>query len=147
MLTLFGLWDRSRDRVRSLSGGLRRRLEIARGLLHSPKLLFLDEPTLGLDADSRHRLWALVKRMNAADGVTVFLTTHYMDECERVAHRVAIIDRGRIIASGSPRDLREQAGAAESLEAAFLALTAAAPPEAGAAARHPAAKLAAGSQR
>jgi ABC-2 type transport system ATP-binding protein len=101
---------------------MRRRLEIARGFLHTPKILFLDEPTLGLDPQSRNQLWTHVRHLNEAEGVTVFLTTHYMDEAERVAHRVAIIDRGRIVAQGTPHELLEQTSAA-SLEQAFLALT------------------------
>ncbi len=80
---------------------MKRRLEIARGLLHTPKILFLDEPTLGLDPQSRNQLWTHVKHLNETEGVTVFLTTHYMDEAERVAHRIAIIDHGRIVAQGT----------------------------------------------
>jgi ABC-2 type transport system ATP-binding protein len=122
LLTLFELWDRRRSLVKTFSGGMKRRLEIARGLLHTPKILFLDEPTLGLDPQSRNQLWTHVRHLNEAEGVTVFLTTHYMDEAERVAHRVAIIDRGRIVAQGTPHELLEQTSAA-SLEQAFLALT------------------------
>ena len=122
LLTLFELWDRRRSLVKTFSGGMKRRLEIARGLLHTPKILFLDEPTLGLDPQSRNQLWTHVRHLNEAEGVTVFLTTHYMDEAERVAHRVAIIDRGRIVAQGTPQELLEQTSAA-SLEQAFLALT------------------------
>src|SRR5581483_1695740 len=98
------------------------RLEIARGLLHTPKVLFLDEPTLGLDPQSRNQLWAHVRHLNETEGVTVFLTTHYMDEAERVAHRIAIIDHGRIVAQGTLAELKQQTGA-ESLEQIFLALT------------------------
>ncbi|MCE9563996.1 MAG: ATP-binding cassette domain-containing protein [Planctomycetes bacterium] len=122
LLTLFELWDRRGDRVKTFSGGMKRRLEIARGLLHTPKILFLDEPTLGLDPQSRNQLWTHVKHLNETEGVTVFLTTHYMDEAERVAHRIAIIDHGRIVAQGSPQELRQQTGT-DSLEQAFLALT------------------------
>jgi ABC-2 type transport system ATP-binding protein len=102
LLTLFELWDR---------------LEIARGLLHTPKILFLDEPTLGLDPQSRNQLWTHVKHLNETEGVTVFLTTHYMDEAERTAHRIAIIDHGHIVAQGTAQALKQQTNA-ESLEAA-----------------------------
>src|SRR6202023_1862155 len=93
-----------------------------RGLLHTPRILFLDEPTLGLDPQTRNQLWTQVAQLNAEEGVTVFLTTHYMEEAERVASRIAIIDHGRIVAQGSPQELKRQT-AAESLEQAFLALT------------------------
>jgi ABC-2 type transport system ATP-binding protein len=122
LLTLFELWDRRASPVKTFSGGMRRRLEIARGLLHTPKILFLDEPTLGLDPQSRNQLWTHVKHLNATEGVTVFLTTHYMDEAERTAHRIAIIDHGRIVAQGTAQGLKQQTGA-DSLEGAFLALT------------------------
>jgi ABC-2 type transport system ATP-binding protein len=122
LLTLFELWDRRDAQVKTFSGGMKRRLEIARGLLHTPKVLFLDEPTLGLDPQSRNQLWTHVKNLNASEGVTVFLTTHYMDEAERVAHRIAIIDHGRIVAQGTPAELKTQTGT-DSLEGAFLTLT------------------------
>src|SRR5581483_2059317 len=98
LLRLFELWDRRGDPVKQFSGGMRRRLEIARGLLHTPKILFLDEPTLGLDPQSRNHLWTHVQRLNQEERITVFLTTHYMDEADRVADRIAIIDHGRIVA-------------------------------------------------
>ena len=120
---MFELWDRKDSPVKEFSGGMRRRLEIARGLLHAPKILFLDEPTLGLDPQGRNQLWAHVKTLNQHDGVTIFLTTHYMDEAERVASRIAIIDHGRIVAlPGTCKELKEKTGAA-TLEEAFLALT------------------------
>jgi len=122
LLNLFELWDRRASLVKTFSGGMRRRLEIARGLLHTPKILFLDEPTLGLDPQSRNQLWTHVKHLNETEGVTVFLTTHYMDEAERMAQRVAIIDHGTVIAQGTPAELLAQTGA-DSLEGAFLALT------------------------
>ena len=108
--------------MKTFSGGMKRRLEIARGLLHTPKILFLDEPTSGLDPQSRNQLWTHVKNLNENEGVTVFLTTHYMDEAERVAAAIAVIDHGKIIAQGSPDELKEQTDT-DSLEAAFLALT------------------------
>jgi ABC-2 type transport system ATP-binding protein len=122
LLRLFELWDRRKDLVKTFSGGMRRRLEIARGLLHTPKVLFLDEPTQGLDPQSRNQMWTIVKNLNATEGVTVFLTTHYMDEADRVADRIAIIDHGKIVATGSAAELKQQTGA-ESLEGAFLKLT------------------------
>jgi ABC-2 type transport system ATP-binding protein len=122
LLTLFELWDRRDAFVKTFSGGMKRRLEIARGFLHTPKILFLDEPTLGLDPQSRNQLWTHVRHLNETEKVTVFLTTHYMDEADRVAHRVAVIDHGRIVAQGTAAELKAQTGA-DSLEAAFLALT------------------------
>jgi ABC-2 type transport system ATP-binding protein len=122
LLQLFELWDRRDALVKTFSGGMRRRLEIARGLLHTPKVLFLDEPTLGLDPQSRNQMWTHVKSLNESDNVTVFLTTHYMDEADRVAHRIAIIDHGRIVAIGSSAELKARTNT-ESLEDAFLALT------------------------
>ena len=122
LLRLFELWERRDALVKTFSGGMRRRLEIARGLLHTPKVLFLDEPTLGLDPQSRNQMWTHVKKLNESDRVTVFLTTHYMDEAERVADRIAVIDHGRIVATGSPAELKERTQT-DSLEGAFLALT------------------------
>ena len=101
--------------------GMRRRLEIARGLLHTPKILF-DEPTLGLDPQTCNHLWTHVRKLNEEEHVTVFLTTHYMEEADRVADRMAIIDHGRIVAQGSPAELKTQTGS-ETLEQAFLSLT------------------------
>jgi ABC-2 type transport system ATP-binding protein len=122
LLKLFELWDRKDARVKTFSGGMRRRLEIARGFLHTPKILFLDEPTLGLDPQSRNQLWTHVRSLNESKGTTVFLTTHYMDEAERVAHRIAIIDHGKIVAQGTADDLKKQTNT-DSLEGAFLSLT------------------------
>jgi ABC-2 type transport system ATP-binding protein len=122
LLRLFELWERRNQPTSRFSGGMKRRLEIARGLLHEPKILFLDEPTLGLDPQTRNQMWAHVKMLNQTEGVTVFLTTHYLDEADRMASRIAVIDHGRIVAQGSPRDLKQQTGS-NSLEAAFLELT------------------------
>ena len=122
LLKLFELWERKDDQVKKFSGGMKRRLEIARGFLHTPKILFLDEPTLGLDPQSRNQLWNHVKKVNEAESVTVFLTTHYMDEADRVAHRIGVIDHGKLVAQGTPKEIKEQTGT-ESLEDAFLALT------------------------
>jgi ABC-2 type transport system ATP-binding protein len=101
---------------------MKRRLEIARGFLHTPKILFLDEPTLGLDPQSRNQLWTHVKNVNQTEGTTVFLTTHYMDEADRVAQRIAVIDHGKIVAIGTSAELKAQTQR-ETLEEAFLALT------------------------
>jgi ABC-2 type transport system ATP-binding protein len=122
LLRSFELWDRRNDQVKLFSGGMKRRLEIARSLLHTPRILFLDEPTLGLDPQTRNQLWTQVKKLNRSEDVTVFLTTHYMDEADRVAQRIAIIDHGKIAAQGSPQELKQQTGR-DSLEEAFLALT------------------------
>ncbi|MDE1919108.1 MAG: ATP-binding cassette domain-containing protein [Patescibacteria group bacterium] len=122
LLALVELSDRRNDFVRDFSGGMKRRLEIARGLLHHPKIIFLDEPTLGLDPQTRNHLWSYVQKLNANEGITVFLTTHYMEEAERIARHIAIIDNGVIVAQGTGEALRKQTGTA-TLEEAFLALT------------------------
>ncbi|NLC10886.1 MAG: ATP-binding cassette domain-containing protein [Firmicutes bacterium] len=122
LLKLVQLWERRNDQVKKYSGGMKRRLEIARGLLHLPQILFLDEPTLGLDPQTRNLLWEHIRLLNKKERITVFLTTHIMEEAERVADTVAIIDHGKIVAKGSPAKLTEQTGT-RSLEEAFLALT------------------------
>jgi ABC-2 type transport system ATP-binding protein len=122
LLTLFELWDRRDNPVKEYSGGMKRRLEIARGLLHTPKILFLDEPTLGLDPQTRNHLWTHVQKLNQEEKVTVFLTTHYMEEADRVAQRIAIIDHGKIVAQGTSQELKTNTSS-ETLEQAFLALT------------------------
>jgi ABC-2 type transport system ATP-binding protein len=122
LLRLFELWERKDEQAKKFSGGMKRRLEIARGFLHTPRILFLDEPTLGLDPQSRNQLWSHVKRVNETEKVTVFLTTHYMDEADRVAHRIGVIDHGKLVAQGTPHEIKESTGT-ESLEDAFLKLT------------------------
>jgi ABC-2 type transport system ATP-binding protein len=122
LLKLFELWERRDEQVKKFSGGMKRRLEIARGFLHTPKILFLDEPTLGLDPQSRNQLWSHVKHVNETERVTVFLTTHYMDEADRVAHRIGVIDHGKLVAQGTPQQIKDQTQTT-SLEDAFLALT------------------------
>src|SRR5260370_27317840 len=97
--------------VKTFSGGMKRRLEIARGILHYPQVLFLDEPTLGLDPQTRSRIWAYLHELRRREGITIFMTTHYMDEAE-FCDRIAIIDRGEIIAQGAPDELTASAGAA-----------------------------------
>lgn len=122
LLNFVELWDRKNETVKHFSGGMKRRLEIARGLLHTPEVLFMDEPTIGLDPQTRNHIWKYLKDLNGTSNITVFFTTHYMDEAERVADRVAIIDRGKIVAEGSPEELMKKTGAG-SLEDAFLSLT------------------------
>lgn len=122
LLNFVGLWDRKDSLVKTFSGGMKRRLEIARGLLHHPKILFLDEPTLGLDPQTRNHMWQYVQDLNKKEGMTVFFTTHYMEEAEKIAQKIAIIDHGKIIAIGTAQELKKQTKT-ESLEEAFLALT------------------------
>jgi ABC-2 type transport system ATP-binding protein len=122
LLKFVDLWDRRKDLVSKYSGGMRRRLEIARGLLHHPTVMFLDEPTLGLDPQTRNQMWAYLKDLNEKEGTTVFFTTHYMDEADRVAQRLAIIDHGKIVATGTPAEVKA-AHEAASLEDAFLKIT------------------------
>lgn len=122
LLKLVDLWERRDSLVRTYSGGMRRRLEIARGLLHHPKILFLDEPTLGLDVQTRNILWNYVEKLSKHEGMTIFFTTHYLDEAEEVAERIAIIDHGKIIADGSVKQLTSQTKT-QTLEQAYLKLT------------------------
>ncbi|MBC8493075.1 MAG: ATP-binding cassette domain-containing protein, partial [Chloroflexi bacterium] len=105
MLTMVELWDKRHSEVRTYSGGMKRRLEIARGLLHHPRVLFLDEPTLGLDPQTRNRIWEHILELRQREGTTIFLTTHYMDEAEK-ANRIAIIDYGKLIAIDTPDELK-----------------------------------------
>ncbi len=109
VLRMTELWERRNNQVRTYSGGMKRRLELARGLLHHPKVLFLDEPTLGLDPQTRNRIWEYVVDLQRQEGTTLFLTTHYMDEADR-ANRIAIIDHGKLIAMDSPANLKKIAG-------------------------------------
>jgi ABC-2 type transport system ATP-binding protein len=122
LLSFVGLWDRKDDFVKHFSGGMKRRLEIARGLLHHPKIFFMDEPTLGLDPQTRNSIWEHIKKLNESEGVTVFFTTHYMGEAERVADRLVVIDHGKIIAEGTPAELKKKTKT-KSLEDAFIKLT------------------------
>jgi ABC-2 type transport system ATP-binding protein len=109
VLSLVGLWDRRDDLVEKYSGGMRRRLEIARGLLHSPRVLFLDEPTIGLDPQTRAAIWEYLDELRRREDVTVFVTTHYMDEAEH-CDRIAIINEGRIVVLGTPHELKASVG-------------------------------------
>jgi ABC-2 type transport system ATP-binding protein len=122
LLKFVELWDRKDSLVKTFSGGMKRRLEIARGLLHHPKILFLDEPTLGLDPQTRNHLWSYLQNVNRQEHMTIFFTTHYMEEAERIAQTIAIIDHGKIVAQGTAKKLKTQTHTS-SLEAAFLALT------------------------
>jgi ABC-2 type transport system ATP-binding protein len=122
LMKLVELWDRKKEYVKNYSGGMKRRLEIARGLLHHPKVLFLDEPTLGLDPQTRNKIWDYIGDLNKKEGLTVFFTTHYMQEADRYAEKIAVIDHGKIVASGSSVELQKQTGE-PTLEDAFLALT------------------------
>jgi len=109
LLRMMELWDRRNSQVRTYSGGMKRRLELARGLLHYPKVLFLDEPTLGLDPQTRNRIWEYILELRQREGTTIFLTTHYMDEAEK-ADRIAIIDHGKLVAMDTPEKLKEIVG-------------------------------------
>ena len=105
MLRMMELWDKRHGNVHTYSGGMKRRLELARGLLHFPRVLFLDEPTLGLDPQTRNRIWEYILELRRSEGTTVFLTTHYMDEAEK-ADRIAVIDHGRLVAMDTPESLK-----------------------------------------
>lgn len=110
VLELVGLSERKNDRVKTYSGGMRRRLEIARGLLHKPRVMFLDEPTLGLDPASRETMWKYVRRLVEEEKVTIILTTHYMEEADVLCDRIGIIDRGKIVALDTPAKLKASLG-------------------------------------
>lgn len=122
LLRFVELEERKDSLVKEFSGGMKRRLEIARGLLHHPKIIFLDEPTLGLDPQTRNHMWQYLKKLNVEEGVTVFFTTHYMEEADKVADRIAIVDKGVIVAQGTGEELKQQT-ATTTLEEAFLSLT------------------------
>jgi ABC-2 type transport system ATP-binding protein len=109
LLTMVGLWERKDSPVNTFSGGMRRRLEIARGLMHSPRVLFLDEPTIGLDPQTRRSIWTYIRELKETEEITIFLTTHYMDEAEW-CDRIAIMDHGEIVALDSPETLKAQVG-------------------------------------
>src|SRR5215213_8546645 len=110
MLEMVGLWDRRDATVMTFSGGMRRRLEIARGLMHSPRVLFLDEPTIGLDPQTRSSIWSYIRQLRETEEITIFMTTHYMDEAE-YCDRIAIMDQGEIVALDSPEALKATVGA------------------------------------
>ena len=110
VLKMVELQDRAKDKVETYSGGMRKRLDIACGLIHRPKLLFLDEPTLGLDIQTRREIWKYVNRLREETGMTIFLTTHYMDEADSLCDRIAIIDKGKINALDTPANLKSSLG-------------------------------------
>jgi len=119
LLGRFGLADAAGRRVRTYSGGMRRRLDVAMGLVNQPQVLFLDEPTAGLDPESRSVMWAEIGRLAAAEGLTILLTTHYLEEADHLASRLAIVDRGRVVVAGTPDELKgELRGDAVHLELA-----------------------------
>lgn len=122
LLKIVELWDRKNELVKNFSGGMKRRLEIARGLLHYPRILFLDEPTVGLDPQTRNHIWNYILKINKREGTTIFFTTHYMDEAERYADSIAIIDRGEIIDIGTTKELMERTKT-RTLEEAFIKIT------------------------
>jgi ABC-2 type transport system ATP-binding protein len=109
VLEMVGLWDRRKSKVATFSGGMKRRLEIARGLMHSPRVLFLDEPTVGLDPQTRSSIWSYIRELKQEEDITIFLTTHYMDEAE-YCDRIAIMDQGKIIALDTPEALKASIG-------------------------------------
>jgi len=122
LLEMVDLLDKKDNLVKTFSGGMRRRLEIARGLLHYPQIFFLDEPTLGLDPQTRNKIWAYIKDLNKSHQTTIFFTTHYMEEADHYASRVGIIDRGQIITIDTPSNLKTKYEA-KNLEQVFLKLT------------------------
>ena len=122
LIDFVGLGDRKKNFVKEFSGGMKRRLEVARALLHKPRILFLDEPTVGLDPQTRNHIWGYIQQLSKEENVTVFFTTHYMEEADRVANEVAVIDHGTIVAQGTPTALKEKTACA-TLEDAFIALT------------------------
>ena len=108
LLAHFGLTQAADRMARTYSGGMRRKLDVATGLIHRPQILFLDEPTTGLDPEARAELWAEIGRLTRDDGLTILLTTHYLDEADRLASQLAIVDRGRVVATGSPEELKAE---------------------------------------
>jgi len=122
LLEMVELIEKKDVLVKNFSGGMKRRLEIARGFLHHPEIIFLDEPTLGLDPQTRNKIWDYVKKINKNEGTTIFFTTHYMAEVEKVADRVAIIDNGKIIKIGTVEEINNLTGK-NNLEDSFLHLT------------------------
>lgn len=119
VIEMMGLSDRAKDLVATYSGGMRRRLELAQALVHEPEVLFLDEPTLGLDVSGRKKIWEHI-RMLKAEGMTIFMTTHYLEEAEKYCNRVAIIDKGKIVVVGSPEYLTNSISEEASLNDVFF---------------------------
>ena len=121
-LELFGLSERKYDKIESYSGGMKRRINIASALLHKPQILFMDEPTVGIDPQSRNLIFEVLEKLHAS-GMTIVYTTHYMEEAERFCDRIAIIDKGNIIASGSLAELKTSGGLKESIQVSFQSMT------------------------
>src|SRR5205807_2062743 len=109
VMDMVGLWERRKSIVKTFSGGMKRRLEIARGLLHSPRVLFLDEPTVGLDPQTRSHIWGYINELKRREEITMFLTTHYMDEAE-YCDRIAIMDNGELVVVDTPEALKQSVG-------------------------------------
>ena len=122
LLSSVELLDAADRQIRTYSKGMLQRLGLAQALINDPDILFLDEPTLGLDPQTRNHIWSYVENLNKTEGLTIFFSTHYIEEAERIAHRVAVIDHGVIVASGTPEELKARSGV-DSLEDAFLKLT------------------------
>ena len=122
LLNLVELYDRKDSYVKDFSGGMKRRLEIARGLLHNPRVLFLEEPPMGLDPQTRNHIWKYIYNLNKKEDVTIFFTTHHMEEVERIAQKIAIIDHGKILITGTIKEIIKKAKA-KKLEDAFIKLT------------------------
>ena len=122
LMEMVELWDRRNELVKKFSGGMKRRLEIARGLLHHPKIFFLDEPTIGLDPQTRNHIWNYILKLNQSENITIFFTTQYIEEAAKVAKFVAVIDRSKIVAQGTTAELLKKTKTT-TLEEAFLALT------------------------
>lgn len=122
LLHFVELWDRKDHLAKTFSGGMKRRLEIARGLLHHPKIFFLDEPTSGLDPQTRNHIWSYVRNLVKKEGITIFFTTHYLEEAEEYADTINIMDQGKIMAQGTTKELLEKTKT-NTLEKAFLSIT------------------------
>ena len=122
LLEVVGLADKSKTVVGSFSGGMKRRLEIVRSLIHDPELLFLDEPTTGLDPQARAAVWEYLVKLHTEDEITLVITTHYMDEAEGLCDRLAIVDRGKVVALGTPQELKHRAMGGDVVEAEFSSL-------------------------
>jgi ABC-2 type transport system ATP-binding protein len=122
LLEVVGLADKSKTVVGSFSGGMKRRLEIVRSLIHDPNLLFLDEPTTGLDPQARAAVWEYLVKLHKEEEITLVITTHYMDEAEGLCDRLAIVDRGKIVALGTPQELKHRAMGGDVVEAEFSSM-------------------------
>lgn len=122
LLKFVELWERKDSYAKTFSGGMKRRLEIARGLLHHPKIFFIDEPTQGLDPQTRNHIWSYIRNLSKQEGITIFFTTHYLEEAEESADKIAIMDHGKIITGGTTEELIKKTNT-HTLEEAFLSLT------------------------